>query len=435
MKKKFHSFHKILKKYAFFKHSPWVIFLVLLGIGLYLRFWHIEEVEKFGWDQARDAWTMRDILAGHLTLIGPKTGVGYMHTGPLYYYFLVPFYFFTNLDPMASNYFNILENVINFVIIYLVTKKLFGTKAGLFATFLFAVDLYLIQIGRTAWNVSLMPGVAAWIFYAIYKVYREDYRYIFVAWTLGGFFFNIHFTAVFLVPILLLSFIFVKDKKRAYLYSLYSIPLYLIWYMPNIIYQIQGQSASFLTDFFKYYFVGFHLQFLLYRLPSSLVMFKALLGLGQTFQPYSVFEYLVPLIFIITVVFFEKDKNKRIFAYLCGLWVIIPLIGFTFYGGPISEYYFLSEVPIVIFIFIYLQQKLLALQYKYIILVVIVLGWSYYAYYNTMNEWIKPSTGGLYTQKQDAYNYIQSGDKIGFDQGDIESYYYQILTDRKKKSK
>jgi len=162
-------------------------------------------------------------------------------------------------------------------------------------------------------------------------------------------------------------------------------------------------------------------------------MFKTMLGLGQVFEPFSVFEYIVPILFILTVVFFEKDKKYRIFAYLCSLWFFVPLIGFTLYGGPISEYYFQYDVPIVIFIFIYLQQKLLQVKYNYPVLVCLLLIWSYYAYQNTKTEWIKPTTGGLKTQKENAYKHVMSGSKIEFNEGDIQSYLYQVMTDQKKK--
>ena len=194
--------------------KPWVFFVIILIIGLYLRFNHIGEVIAFNWDQGRDAWEIRNIIQGKLTLIGPKTGIGEFHLGPIYYYLLVPFYYAANLDPMASNYFNILANIVNFIIIFAVTKKIFNNYAALFVTLLYATSTYLTVINRIPWNVTLMPGVAALIFFSIINVYREKYRWVFAAWILSGFYFNLHFTAIFLPLIVGTSFIFVKKKKR-----------------------------------------------------------------------------------------------------------------------------------------------------------------------------------------------------------------------------
>ena len=77
------------------KHYVPLAFFGLLLIGLYLRFWNIENSFQFGWDQARDAWKVRDILTGTLVLNGPRTGIGHFHLGPIWYYYLAPFYFLT----------------------------------------------------------------------------------------------------------------------------------------------------------------------------------------------------------------------------------------------------------------------------------------------------------------------------------------------------
>ncbi len=260
--------------------KPWVFFVIILIIGLYLRFNHIGEVIAFNWDQGRDAWEIRNIIQGKLTLIGPKTGIGEFHLGPIYYYLLVPFYYAANLDPMASNYFNILANIVNFIIIFAVTKKIFNNYAALFVTLLYATSTYLTVINRIPWNVTLMPGVAALIFFSIINVYREKYRWVFAAWILSGFYFNLHFTAIFLPLIVGTSFIFVKKKKLVIKYSLLSLPLYFIWFIPNILYELQNSNTDYyrMRDFLQNYYIGFHLRFMLHRLPDSLLEFGAIIN-------------------------------------------------------------------------------------------------------------------------------------------------------------
>lgn len=161
------QFSSLLKKLnLLISTKPWIFFIPILIIGLYLRFYHIEEVLSFGWDQGRDAWAVRDIIRGEYTLIGPRTGIGHFHLGPVYYYLLAPFFFVTNLDPMASNYFNILANIINFIILFVITKKIFNNNATLFVTLIYATSQYLMG-SRVPWNVTLMPGIATLIFFSI----------------------------------------------------------------------------------------------------------------------------------------------------------------------------------------------------------------------------------------------------------------------------
>ena len=187
------KFIMILNKLFYLTSSKaWMFFILILIIGLFLRFYRIEEVVSFGWDQGRDAFVVRDILQGNYTLIGPRTGIGHFHLGPVYYYLLAPFYYITNLDPMASNYFNIVANIINFTILFVVSKKLFNNNAALLITLIYATNQYLMG-SRIPWNVTLMPSVSALIFYSIVNVYENKYVWTFVAWTLSGFFFNLHF--------------------------------------------------------------------------------------------------------------------------------------------------------------------------------------------------------------------------------------------------
>lgn len=401
--------------------NAWIFFGIFLLVGLYLRFYHIENAISFGWDQSRDAWMIRDILHGKLTLIGPRTGVGHMHLGPVYYYLLAPFFYFMNLDPMASNYFNIIANIINFVLIFVVTKKIFNNIAALFVIFVYTVSHYLIVVNQIPWNVTLMPGVAALIFFAIIKIYEEKYRWVFLLWALNGFFYNLHFTAVFLPVITVFSLLFVKDKKKTILYSLWSFPLYFVWFVPTIIDSWNGGGdTGVFRDFIKYYYIGFHFRFLLHRLPDALIQFAAIL-----YDPLLKYlTFLLPSLFVVLLVF-EKNRKKRILGYLLSLWFVVPLIGFTLYGGPLSEYYFLYSAPMVLYIFVYLQEKLL--QFKQIpIIIILILFWSYYTYQNTKDLWIKPNTGGLQKQKNVARQAALINKKIEFNKGDITSYLYAI---------
>jgi len=412
----------LLKKYI------WIAFLLILALGLYLRFYHIQYIASFGWDQGRDAWVIRDILHGQFPLQGPRTGVGHMHIGPAYYYLLAPFFYLFNLDPMASNYFNIICVIINLFLIFISTKTIYNNNAALFATFVYAVSHQMITINQVPWNVTLMPGIAALIFLSIFQVYKKKYKWIFLLWILNGFYWNLHFTALFLPVITILSLVFVKDKMKTLKYSLFSIPLYLMWFVPNILDMLHNNSdANLLNDFFKYYYLGFHLQFLLHRLPDAFIQFSNIFYGIPLPSP----NLILPALFTL-VILFEKNKEKRLQGYLVLLWFIIPLLGFTLYGGPISDYYFIYTVPMVLYILIYLQQKLLRINMLPFLLL-LTLFWGFYTYQNTRDLWIKPTSGGLVAKKENVKNLIHHKKKLQYEEGNIESYLYTIwVVDRAK---
>ncbi len=412
-------------------HKYFFIFLIILVVGLYLRFYGIESYPEkaFGWDQARDAWKVRDILKGMLVLDGPKTGIGNMHLGPLYFYLLAPFFALTKLDPVASIYFTIVVNIITFIILYLVTQKLFSKKSALFAVFLYSVSNYVIKQNQIPWNVSLVPLTSILIFYTLYRIKTggKNYWYIILG-ILTGFFFHLHFTAVFIPPIILLSlFSYKRDIKNLFL-LVESFAVAVLFLIPTLIFDLKSSHGEFYkySDFIKNYIHSFHLRFFLLRLTDAFVQFKLIIF----FSLGSILQYVVPFLFGF-VILFEKDKNKKLIGLLMLPWFVIPLIFFTIYAGPISDYYFLLQLPLVILIIIFLQQKLLQISPKFLLLLTII--WIFYAYTNTKEFWIKPTGGGLNRQKQEAAERVRSGNPILFHEGEIKSYLYVIWTEESTK--
>ncbi|EKE15335.1 MAG: hypothetical protein ACD_12C00064G0001 [uncultured bacterium] len=413
------------------KHKFILLFLLIVLVGMYLRFYRIESVQSFGWDQGRDAWKTRDIIKGQIVLNGPRTGVGHFHLGSIWYYMLVPFYLLTNLDPVGAIYLNIIVNLFNFVAIFFVTKKIYGENSALFVTFIYATNKYLIEINRTAWNVSPIPGVAALIFYSIYKiVYENKYKWIFVLSFLTGFFFHLHFSVVFLPLIILASFILAKDKKKVFVYGLMSLPLLIIWLIPSVIYDIQSKNTNTIlfNNFLKDYFIdGFHLRFFLYRIHDAFIQFQMILSLPRT---YSFIKFIIPGIFLVTLIF-EQVKKQKILGYLIFLWFVVPAFGYSFYGGTTSEYYMLMNSLLVVYIVYYLQNKLLKLKFKPTIYLLIVF-WSIFTYFQTKDLWIKNQNNGLVRQKEKVRENIRLNNKISFNEGDIKAYLWQIWAEDKK---
>lgn len=417
---------KIKKIMEFIKKHKFILaFLLIVLIGMYLRFYRIESIQEFGWDQGRDAWKVRDIIKGQIVLNGPRTGIGHMHLGSLWYYLLVPFYLITKLDPAGAIYLNIIVNLFNFVAIFYVTKKIYGGKGALFTSFIYTTNKYLIEINRTAWNVTPIPGVAALIFYSIYKiVYENKYKWIFLLSFLTGLFFHLHFSVVFLPLIILLSLIFVKDKKKVFIYGLVSLPLLIIWFIPSVFYDIQSKNTNtnLFNSFLKDYFINkFHFRFFLIRLHDAFIQFQTILSLPKDIK---VAKFIIPIIYW-AVLLFEKNKKQKILGYLISLWFIVPAIGYSFYGGTTSEYYMLMNSLLVIYIVYYLQTKLIKLKFKQTIYLLIIF-WSIFTYSQTKNLWIKNQNNGLIKQKEEVRKRIQENNKIMFNEGDVKAYLWQI---------
>lgn len=403
------------------------IVLLLLFVGLLLRFYQAESNISFGWDQARDSWMVREIIQGKLLMQGPKTGIGNLHLGPLYFYFLVPFYIATNLDPVGSIYFTMLVYILTYASLYYVTKHIFSERIALFTLFLYTVSTYLSTSARYVWNVSLVPATAMLIIYSLFKIRTGHYKWFVVLGALSGFFYHLHFSALFIPLIVLCSLVFIKPKKAMIPWIILGFFLCLLFLLPTVVSELLSSSGEKqrIVNFSTDYVHRPNFQFMLYRLPDSLFMFEALLY----FKPLSYLKFVLPIIFAIIIFFFEKDKDKKHLGFILLPWFIIPLIGFTAYKGPISDYYFLLNLPAALFILIYLQDRLIQINKK--VFVIILLGfWSFYSYHNIGNHIAKTGDGGLAKQKNDVRETIKNKGSIPYHEGDIKAYLYTIWTDK-----
>lgn len=400
-----------------------VFFVMVVLIGLLLRFYHIEQVIGFGWDQARDSFHVSRLLHGTLLLDGPKTGIGNFHLGPLYFYLLAPFYFFTNLDPIGSQYANILLSALTFVIIFFVTKKLFSLPFAFLAIGMYAINSYIADLNRIPWNVSLIPPLSFLIFYFTYRTFTEK-KFVPTAllMTCCGMFFHAHFTALVFPLAIILLWLLNSDKVKLLKLFILTLPFYLLWYIPTIVsFFTTDHSHYYLArDFMTYYFVGVHLQFVLYRLPDAVIQFRNLLLLPR-FGDY---------LFIVGILALYFFSNRKLEIRIMLSWILATIAVFGVYGGPISDYYFFFTLPVVLYSFLILVEYLTKL-HKPLALTLLSLFLIYYMYSNLLHGFdILQRKGGLAEQRKTVQKMIQRREIMQFNEGDIRSYFYYLYTNK-----
>src|SRR4030066_1293589 len=73
------------------KYSKYILLLIFV-LALLVRWWYLpKNALTFAYDQARDAFVAREILAGDLKILGPSvSGVPGFYHGVLYYYVIAP---------------------------------------------------------------------------------------------------------------------------------------------------------------------------------------------------------------------------------------------------------------------------------------------------------------------------------------------------------
>ena len=323
--KKFKKYLKLLKN-----NKPLIVLAIFL-FELLLRFYDINGKSPFGYDQVDNAWAAMNLIVNHkLPLVGMAAkGNSGIFLGPFYYYLISIIYWITNLNPIASGIFAGLTSIFTFWVIFYVSRKLFSAEVAIIAVFINTFLLPAIIFDRVQWNVNFIPSVSFIIFYVLYRITLGDFKKIIVLALLVGASLSVHFTSIFFPIIIILTLPFFPRNKETLKYILLSVPLFLIWLVPNIIFQLQQKSAaSNFTSYFHTYYHGFHLRRVVQLTGDGLIQFNS----------YSFLDKLIPLKFIAVPLFFllylykSIPREKLIFCYLVLLWFIVPWFVFATYS-------------------------------------------------------------------------------------------------------
>ena len=409
--------------------SFWIVLVIFL-FELFLRFYQIDQKNPFGYDQVDNAWAAKNIIVNHwYPLVGMVAkGNSGIYIGPVYYYLISLVYWITNLNPIASGIFAGLTSIFTFWVIYYVTKKLFFKEAAIIAVFINTFIFPAIVFDRVQWPVNFIPSISFLIFYVLYRITQGDVKKIIVLALLVGFSFSIHFTAIFFPIIILLALPFFPRTRETLKYILISIPLFLVWLFPNIIYQLQQKSsdANFIS-YFRNYYHGFHLTRVMQLTGDALIQFNA----------YSFYDKITPLkvfalpVFLLLYLYKSLEKKKLVFCYLLLLWFIVPWFIFAVYSGEISDYYFSINRFLALLVVSYFFARLWTIK-NIIPKIAVLIILAYIGITNFLN-YLPYKDTGLADREKTVMQAIDNGKRIEFQQGVPESYlYYYFMRQRGK---
>lgn len=417
---------KIKFKLLLINYKEWFLLLGIFLLFLFTRFYELETKNGFAFDQASNAWMAKEIIVDHkFPLLGmvAKGNSGF-NIGPSYNYMITIFYWIFNLDPIASPVFASVTAIFTFIIIFYLIKKLFSFKIALLAVFIYTISFAMIKFDRTQWPVGFIPALSLIIFYTLYNVLLGKQKYLLLLAIALGFSFHIHFTSVFYLIIILFSLPFFKLNKQWLKYAIISIPLFLIWFIPNIVATLNNKSSQFnnLLNYLNTYYHGLHLTRFFQLTKDAFIKFEEFIPMHELkFMKY----FLLPF-FLIIYYLHSFSKERFIFCYLVALWFLIPWIIFTTYAGEISDYYFSSTIPIVIIILAYLFFQLFR-KGNIIIRLILIFFLIYYSAINFIN-FINLKEKGLYDYRKDVIKTIKQGGNIEFKEGSPEYYLFYLYT-------
>lgn len=398
------------------------ILLIIFVVHLFFRFYQLGNRNQFAWDQVDNAWVAKTILIDHkLPLVGPvvKQNTGFF-LGPIYYYLITPFYWFFNLDPIASEVFAGITSIFTFFVVFFVTKKTFSFNVALIAVFIHTFSLFVIQQERVQWNVNFIESISLIIFFALYMVINRKVNYLILLGIALGFSFQVHFTSTFFPILILLTLPLFPKDKGIIKYGIISFLISLLFLAPSAANELisKGSSSRNMIQYIQAYYHGFHLTRVFQLLPDAFIEFEELLGkmfkfLTYIILPLFMFLYLRPI-----------DKKRFALCYLMAIWIVVPWLVFSTYSGEISNYYFSLTRPIAILTLSFITWKFFQSRFV-LIKYLIILFWFYYVATN-VSGFFMPAYRPLSYYRLEVEKSIKEGKKIEFSQFLPESYIYYV---------
>lgn len=390
------------------KHKEKIFLFLLLIAAAFLRLYRIGDYMTFLGDEGRDVLVVYNILHGHLTLLGPTASVGGFFLGPIYYYFMAPFLWLFNYDPVGPAVMIGLLGVATVYLVYKIGSEFFDKKAGVAAAVLYTFSPLVIGYSRSSWNPNPMPFFTLLTLYVLYKALRKRSVFLFIiCGLLYGIDMQLHyieaFTGVIMIVYIFLheSFFVVQEKsitkivtdaleKYAYVFLGFFAGI-----SPFLAFEVRHgfPDAKSLTNFiFHSSDTGANVRFfniigdVAFRLfgrliikfppPEQISLNNSQLNVDFVFFNFNIpisILYLFTLFILVAGVsrlaylIFHEFKNRKLNdskMLLLGLWLLIGVVLFGFYKKPIYDYYFefMFPLPFLIvgglFSFAYLKSKI-----------------------------------------------------------------------------
>jgi 4-amino-4-deoxy-L-arabinose transferase-like glycosyltransferase len=208
-------------------HSEWLILLIILVLGAYLRLHHISEYMTFLGDEGRDVLVVKRMIVDHkFTLLGPTASVGGFFLGPVYYYFMLPFLWAWKLDPTGPAVMVALFGIATIFLIFYSVKKIISPFAAIVASSLYALSPLVIAYSRSSWNPNVVPFFAILLFYSLWKFSITPRRlYLFGIGVILGIGIQLHYLFLFLyfVSAIWLLLVYFINRKVRLLDSVYGV--------------------------------------------------------------------------------------------------------------------------------------------------------------------------------------------------------------------
>lgn len=353
------------------------LIILLVFIGVFLRFYKLEEFTTFLGDQGRDAIIIKRIINfEHFPAIGPISSVGGVFLGPFFYYLVAPFLFIFNLNPLGLAFGTAFLTVIGLTISYFIIRKEINKQTGLIFLVLYVFSSIQIEYSRFSWNPNLLPLFSFFTLYFFYQsILSKKYFWSVLFGSFLAFSIQLHYLALFLFVPTIVFLIFYQLCHKNFLISYFSNLLislisFLLFFSPLIVFDLKHNFInlnSFIKLFTNQKVVAPSSSF--DRLLTTINSFFTFI-LKINFNPYF---SLTIFLFLIYYFFKKKSFVKKPFLQLNFLNFFLYLFFFSLFNTNRYPHYYgqiyLSFFLILAFIF---AQKIRQFWFKILIIIFLI---------------------------------------------------------------
>lgn len=343
------------------QHKEKIFLFLILLTAAFLRLYKIDEYMTFLGDEGRDVLVVYNILHGHLTLLGPTASVGGFFLGPVYYYFMAPFLWLFQYNPVGPAVMVALFGIATVWFVYKVGKDFFNPLAGIIASLLYAISPLVISYSRSSWNPNLMPFFSLLILYLIYSasLHRKKIFLFLLCGLFLGIAIQLHYLSVFLFAIVGIYILLTNFSDALRQLVLVLIGFFIGW-LPFLGFEVRHGFSN-IQSIIKFVFssgnTGGNPNFIttigdvFFRLFGRLVTAypptdQVNAGLHQNIAPWYWATLLLAVGSVVLLViqikkeYRVKDTSTLRKILLLAVWIAIGILLFGFYKKSIYDYYF-----------------------------------------------------------------------------------------------
>ncbi len=207
---------KHVVKYCCENKLELLILTSILLIALFLRTYKIREFIIFLGDEGRDALVVRRMIVDYkFTLLGPTASVGGFYLGPIYYYFMIPFLWLANFDPVGPAVMVALLGTITVALVYWTSREWFDVRTAMITSMVYATAPGIILSSRSSWNPNIMPFFALLAVVSLYKAATKNkLMWTFISGASIGVAIQSHYLGLILGPIIAVSALVSFEKRH-----------------------------------------------------------------------------------------------------------------------------------------------------------------------------------------------------------------------------